>query len=282
MTSTDSRRIEIAALRRLGQRCGVTTWPVVLDLWTPAADGALGETDGALGEARADARDRADHDDATLDRAITEAGLSDSSGPTLWAELVVGVLAHPDRELEIRGFAAESTVRACVARRGHDHVLAVRRGDHIDLALIPVPDINALAGAVRATCGPHDALDFAETSVPTRELTERFGHCADTLDVGAALRAWGAADAHAIRVADALLSCDVRWEIVATTRADGVLTQTSGAIGIIDSRAGRILMGLSRSPDDRLWTTITPGTGHRIGAAVDRLIDTLPGRRWFP
>ncbi|OPX14051.1 ESX secretion-associated protein EspG [Gordonia sp. i37] len=275
VTSTDSRRIEIAVLRRLGQRCGVTTWPVVLDLWTPAADGAHSET-------RADARDGADHDDATLDRAITEAGLSDSSGPTLWADLVVGVLAHPDRELEIRGFAAESTVRACVARRGHDHVLAVRRGDHIDLALIDVRDTNALAGVVRAMCGPHDALDFTETSVPTRELTERFGHCADAPGVVAALRAWGATAADAIRVADALLACDVRWEIVATSRADGLFTQTSGAIGIIDSRAGRILMGLSRSPDDRLWTTITPGTGHRIGAAVDRLIDTLPGRRWFP
>lgn len=275
VTSTDSCRLEIAVLRRLGQRCGVTTWPVVLDLWTPAADGAHSETG-------ADTRGLADHDDATLDRAITEAGLVDSSGPTLWADLVLGVLAHPDRELEIRGFATDSTVRACVARRGHDHVLAVRRGDHLDLALLDVRDTNALAGVVRATCGPHDALDFTETSVPTRELAERFGHCADTAGVVAALRAWGATAADAIRVADALLSCDVRWEIVATSRAGGAFTQTSGAIGIIDSRAGRILMGLSRSPDDRLWTTITPGTGHRIGAAVDRLIDTLPGRRWFP
>ncbi|MDF3282333.1 ESX secretion-associated protein EspG [Gordonia sp. N1V] len=275
VTSTDSRRLEIAVVRRLGQRCGVTTWPVVLDLWTPAADGAHDEPRGI-------ARDLADPDNATLDRVIAQAGLFDSSGPTLWADTVLGVLAHPDRELEIRGFATESTVRACVARRGHDHVLAVRRGDHVELAVLDVRDTTALAGVVRATCGPHDALDFTETSVPTRELTERLGHCADAPGVVAALRAWGATAADATRVADALLSCDVRWEIVATSRADGVLTQTSGAIGIIDSRAGRILMGLSRSPDDRLWTTITPGTGHRIGAAVDRLIDTLPGQRWFP
>lgn len=63
VTSTDSRRLEIAVVRRLGQRCGVTTWPVVLDLWTPSADGAHGEPRGI-------ARDLADPDNATLDRVI--------------------------------------------------------------------------------------------------------------------------------------------------------------------------------------------------------------------
>ncbi|MGC4933629.1 ESX secretion-associated protein EspG [Gordonia sp. DT30] len=263
-TTTAPRHLEPAALRRLGELCGITTWPVVLDLWPVDDD----ETAHA-------------HSAAALDRVLDQCGVLTAGAPTVWTDTVLSVLARPDHELEIRRFASGSVVRATLARRGHDHVLAVRDGEVIELQVLDVVDAGTLGAVVRRLCGPHPPMDFGEVSVPTRELGERFGTCTDAAAVTAALRSWGATPSDAVRVADAFYSAGARWEIVAATRTGGTLIQTSGAIGIIDSGAGRILMGLSASPDARLWTTITPGSGYRIGQAVIRLIETLPGQRWF-
>lgn len=264
-TSTQPRRLEISVLRRFGQRCGVTSWPVVLDLWPDCDDAASAH------------RDAMAHD-----RVIEDADLMEAGGPTLWADTVLGVLAHPERQLEIRRFTPEGVVRICLARRGHDHVLAVRDAAGVDLRVVEVCDVAALAGIVRRLCGPPDAMEFAEVNVLTSELNEAMAVSDDASSISAALHFWGGRSSDVTRIADALITCHTRWEIVATAHVDGAVTQAGGALGIVDSRHGRILFGPSKSPDGRWWTTITPGSGHRIGQAVKRLTETLPHGGWFP
>ncbi len=51
---------------------------------------------------------------------------------------------------------------------------------------------------------------------------------------------------------------------------------------VIDSLSGRVVVSPLAGPDQRPWTTIFPGTGHRIAAAVTELLESLPcGRDWM-
>lgn len=260
-----SRRLDAALLARLGQRCGVGVWPVVLNLY-PAEEVAA---QAQVAAARAD-------DD------LQHLGLFDYGEPSEWAATVLGVLGCPERELEIRTFGPDGVRRVCVARRGVDHVLAVRTGDDVDIRLVDIVDMMGLAELVRGLCGSADPLSFNSFSYPSDDFTERLSRCSDHHELASALYGMGAEAATASRVAAALARCRMRTEMVAVSRFDGVVTQSSGAVGILDTDRGRILASPSRSPDNRVWTTLSSGSGHRIAQAVGLLIGTLPDERWFP
>ncbi|WP_238422600.1 ESX secretion-associated protein EspG [Gordonia sp. 'Campus'] len=260
---------DAAVLRRVGERFGVQTWPVVLDL-TGAAES---------GSAATSVRE--------TDAVIDELGLVEHGEPSPWTATILRVLARPQREIEIRSYAESGVRRICLARNGHDHVVAVRWGDRIELSVVDVADPATLAALVRAQFDADVAervppAEFTAFSAPADEVVTRLGRCASGAETTDALHALGATPADAMVVSSAFASCRTRTEIVASMNEDGRFAQSSGAIAVFDTDRGRIVTSPSKSPDGRVWTTLSPGSGHRIAQAVGLLIETLPGGTWMP
>lgn len=279
ITNDAAMTLDAAVLRRLGERFGVQTWPVVLDLGHVAEDRG---TD-------ADSRPAAETD---ADAAIAALELVEHGEPTAWAATLLRVLAQPRREIEIRSYTADSVRRICLARNGHDHVLAKRTERRVDVSLVDVVDVDALAAVVRAqfdssgsVASGSDGLqpaEFSAFSAPADEVVDRLARCRTGTETTDALHALGATPADAVVVSAALASCRTRTEIVASMNEDGRFAQSSGAVAIFDTERGRVVSSPSKSPDGRVWTTFSPGTGHRIAQAVSLLIETLPDGKWMP
>ncbi|UEA58180.1 ESX secretion-associated protein EspG [Gordonia otitidis] len=277
-TAARGGQVEVATLRRVGARLGVACWPVVLDM--------LEVDDDAY---------RASRTDAAADVRIAELGIIDDvDDPVPWLAAALRVLGCPDHELEIRTFTESGTIRACLATCGDEHVFAVRIDDTVEISVVELRDVADVCAVVRKHCTrmadngsvdsesrPSAALRFAALACPCDELADRLGRCRRTDDVTHALTRLGMSSADAGTVARALSDVVRRTEIVAVSHRDGLHTQSPGALGIIDTSRGRIVAGPSRSPDGRVWTTLSPGSGHRIGQAVGLLIETLPDGAWF-
>lgn len=264
---------DAAVLCRLGERFGVQTWPVVLDLGNVAAESDTGN-------------DSANVTQADPDAVIAALELVEHGEPTPWASTVLRVLAQPQREIEIRSYTDDAVRRICVARNGHDHVLVTRTGRRVDVTVVDVADVEALAAVVRAQ---FDALEsaaepaeFTAFAAPSDEVVDRLGRCRAGTETTDALHALGAAPADAVVVSAGFASCRTRTEVVASMNEDGRFAQSSGAVAIFDTERGRIVSSPSKSPDGRVWTTFSPGTGHRIAQAVSLLIETLPDGKWMP
>ncbi|MFE0750245.1 ESX secretion-associated protein EspG [Gordonia sp. NPDC058843] len=276
ITDDAAMTLDAAVLRRLGERFGVQTWPVVLDL------GNVSENPCASTET--ESRALADGD---ADVTITALDLIEHGEPTAWAATVLRVLAQPRREIEVRSYSDGSVRRIYLARNGHDHVLAKRTDRRVDVTVVDVADVGALAAVVRAQFDAFGAevsspVDFTAFSAPSDEVVDRLGRCRTGTDTTDALHALGATPADAAVVSAALASCRTRTEIVASMNEDGRFAQSSGAVAVFDTERGRIVCSPSKSPDGRVWTTFSPGTGHRIAQAVSLLIETLPDGKWMP
>ncbi|MEO9329835.1 ESX secretion-associated protein EspG [Gordonia aurantiaca] len=247
----------VSELRGLGERFGVQTWPVVLD---PTL--------------------RSDRADDAVEPATVASELIDHDEPVPWLATVLRVLSKPDREIEMRSFAQNGIRRVCLARRGYEHVLAERNGDRVALTVLESADLDTVAGTIRARFEDVPACEFTAFSAPTDELVDRLGECRTSTEITDALFTLGAPFADAAVAGAALASCRVRTEIVATSDEDGRFAQSSGAVAVFDTARGRVVSSPSKSPDGRVWTTLSPGSGHRITQAVRLLVETLPTGTW--
>ena len=277
VTAEDRAVMGVDVLRRLGELSGVQTWPVVLDIRT-AHEGV---------------RELADAN-AAADGELADLGIIREAGePVAWAAVALRVLAAADRQIEIRTVrsaglsSSEPGIpqmrRICLARNGHDHVLARRDGATVDVRTINVTSEGDVATTIaRELDEQTPRAAFAAFGAPADELAARLSGCATAQDAADALHALGAPGSDAVAIASALMSCHSRSEIVAISRSDGVSTQSSGAVAVFDTERGRIVASPSKSPDGRVWTTLSPGGGHRIGQAIGLLIETLPEGRWMP
>lgn len=249
------------ALIRLGRAGGVCTWPSVLDLNSPAAEAE-------------ESRDRIEEM-----RAI---GLVDAlTRPTPWTEATLAVLGKPEAQIDI--CITDETVvhRACLARRGPDHVFAVRCGDTIELSAPRIVDLEDIGRVVGSVFGPAEAARFAGISVPAGELRDRLDRCECVDDYTACFCAVGATRSDARTMSLAFETCHARGELVATTTVDGVRTESSGTVSVYDTDHGRIIAEPSIARDGRMWTTIAPGSCERMGHAVNQLLDTMRGPGWM-
>ncbi|GAC51565.1 ESX secretion-associated protein EspG [Gordonia amicalis] len=262
-THDDPVALDAAVLLRLGDRFGVQTWPVVLDMPVSAEDESA---------QRVADRER--------DAAIAALGLVDHDEPVPWLATVLRVLSQPQREIEIRSFTDTGVRRMCLARRGYEHVLAERAGEWLDLAVVEVADLDAVADIVRSRFDDAAACEFTSFSVPTDELVDSLGRSGTGTEVTDALYTLGVPLSDAVVISSAFASCRVRTEIVASSNEDGRFSQSSGALAVFDTARGRIVSSPSKSPDGRVWTTLSPGSGHRIAQAVRLLIETLPDGTW--
>ncbi|MFT4043021.1 MAG: ESX secretion-associated protein EspG [Gordonia sp. (in: high G+C Gram-positive bacteria)] len=256
--------IDVAVLRRIGYRFGVTGWPIVLDMLPTDTD--------------IDATMTAD-----IDEQIVRGGLLDREGePQWWLATALRVLSYPDRELEIRSFTESGVGRALLARRGHEHVFAVRTDGHVTVRPVDISTTDDIGAIVRRHCGElgREPIAFTTIAHPTVELADRLSRCHGAAAAASALHALGMPGPDAAVVARAFAETCSRTEIVAIARDAGVFTQAAGALGIFDSDRGRIVVSPSRSPDGRVWTTLSSGSGHRIAQTVGLLVETLPEGWW--
>ncbi|MEU0540304.1 ESX secretion-associated protein EspG [Nocardia sp. NPDC005978] len=193
------------------------------------------------------------------------------------------VLAQPDRELAARIVTPDGLVRLCVARRGEAHAVAVRRDDRFTIQPLWTDGSgSSLARPILellGSCPPAEVVNFSATAA---ELAERFDAAAAAADYTNVFYALGMNETDATAYGLALGSCHAHAEVVAYAYTDGVTERSPGAAVVYDTARGRIASALGVAPDQQLWSTLTPGTDHRIAQAITTLIESLPGRRWLP
>ncbi|MCU1643409.1 MAG: secretion-associated protein EspG [Nocardia sp.] len=192
------------------------------------------------------------------------------------------VLAQPDRELAVRIVASEGQVRVCLARRGEEHVLAVRRGDSVEIrSTWSDGSGESLARPILDALGPCPPADVASFSALSTDLAERFDTAMTSEDYASTVYSLGVADTDATAYGLALSSCHSYAEVVAYAYADGITDRSPGAVVVYDTARGRIVAAPGVAPDQQVWSTLTPGTEHRIAQAMSALIEQLPGGRWL-
>ncbi|WP_043647726.1 ESX secretion-associated protein EspG [Nocardia thailandica] len=255
------------ALLAVADRLGVQTLPLVL---------AAGPRQDTIDAWRA-ARDRAVAD---LTAAGTFDGYGDVTGDLADA---LYTLTQPDAELSGRSYRADGTTRICVARRGTRHATAVRTGDEFEIATTGIDGSDRelarlLLGAL-PDCPP---AEVAAASVAADDLARRLDAADTTTDYVDAMYALGIAAHDAAVLGAAFGSCHGYAEIVAAVHHDGLTTRAPGAVAVYDTARGRIVVAPTTAPDGQVWSTITPGTDHRLTQAVGALLEGLPGGRWLP
>lgn len=259
--------LDATRLPALRAELGVQTWPAVLD------ESGLARTAPAGVDAGADA-------------------LPD------WLVEGLRVLGHPLCHIEIRTVDDGSGCvrRTCIAAGPGRVVEATIREEEIGEegeggAVIGFRDLGApadflrdgpvlLAAAVRGAFGDADVPRFGSITAPRDHIldilrqTTGLGAAAVRETVADGLRRLGV-DTPDARVAAAFAAASRRSEVVAYA-AEGVVPYRSpGAIGVFEATGGRIVASAAAAADGRMWTTLSPGTGHRIEQAVTLLLEPL-------
>ncbi|MGW4248532.1 ESX secretion-associated protein EspG, partial [Nocardia sp. NPDC004722] len=191
-------------------------------------------------------------------------------------------LSAPDRELAMRVHGADGAARVCVARRAEHHAVAIRRGDTLDIhPLWSDGSGDSLSRPLLDALGPCPPADLAAFSAESLELAERLDAATTSADYANTVYNLGVPDADATAYGLALSSTTSHAEIVAYAYADGLTDRSPGAVAVYDTARGRIVAAPGVAPDQQLWSTLTPGSDHRIAQSISTLIDSLPGGRWL-
>ncbi|MFC9966104.1 ESX secretion-associated protein EspG [Nocardia ignorata] len=254
-------------LLTLTDRLGVQTLPTVLAVWPQweTYDELLSAREHALAELRADGSvDAYGEVSSELSDALT-------------------ALANPERELVVRVYGADETVRMSLVRRGERHAFAIRRGDDFEISSIWSDGSGAaLARPILEGLGRCDAAQVESFSAPAGEVAQRLDGATESVDYADAVYALGVRGRDATAYGLAFGSCRSFAEIVAYAHEDGITTSSPGAVVVYDTAHGRIAAAPGSAPDQRAWSTVTPGTDHRVAQAIAGLVESLPGGRWMP
>ncbi|MFC4124738.1 ESX secretion-associated protein EspG [Nocardia rhizosphaerae] len=255
------------SLLAVADRLGVQTLPLVLAVgpeqdsfaaWQAARDEAVaGLTAGGVFDEYGD----------------VEPGLADA----------LFTLAKPEAELAARSYGGNGQRRICLARRGTQHAVATRAGSAFE---ITAPWIDGsereLTRLLLTALTPCPRAEIGTVSVAADDLARRLDAATTTSDYVDAMYALGI-DAHEATVLGAAFgSCHGYTEITAAIHHDGLTTRAPGAVAVYDTARGRIVVAPMTAPDGQVWSTITPGTDHRLTQAIGALLEGLPGGRWLP
>lgn len=198
------------------------------------------------------------------------------------------VLERPDIEVELRAMHDDRMRRAVVARRGGEHVLAVRRDEEVVIQGIwsqgnSLDDV--VAGPLWAALRPSPE----ETAPPPAE----FEAVTMTLKQAEALAAHPPGDM--IRELRGQLGVDLptarllnevsqysgqRAEIVMRESRGIESVQTPAGVLVADTSMGRVISAVRRSGPN-LAVTFGPGSYPRFKSAMADLVGLTPSRNWF-
>ena len=232
---------------------------------------------------------------STLGRPDVEVAL-DVSRPNGQADRLAGpppLFEAPSDPLEaaeaLRVWRANGAARraAAVCRRDGSWVAAARVwqvGDEpLDEIVVSPLGRAAIGAVINDLIGPGQPADFDGINIETAVLNPIISDwqarpgmdlVTELVDVGLTLPqariVAGAGDATATRASLTAIEYSVEGPHFAPH-----------GISVIDTLSGRVLVSPVAGPDQRPWTTIFPGTGHRIATAVTELLESLPcGRGW--
>lgn len=184
-------------------------------------------------------------------QGLRERGLAGPSGPDPEAARLLGLLARPSRQLELRG-SWSRPVWAVAAMDAGAGVIAVRQDATITLAAC-----SSLPSALHdvlpaAPPGPGRAASVPSTSLAAALAQRRTG-------LRAALMAQDVPAPEAGLLQRMLAPGPGRAQVVAlTTDAAGIARRAGGVLGILDGPRGRYLMTRLLGVDDVEWITIAP------------------------
>ncbi|MFW0797738.1 ESX secretion-associated protein EspG [Gordonia sp. CPCC 205515] len=265
-TTSDTRvTVSADALWRVGELIDVQIWPSVLNM-SLAYDTI---------EAYQDGMRRAEDE-------LRGAGLLGPEGVDDGLHLALQVLTRSECGLQARIFGTDGVRRVALARRGRDHVLALRFGDSITIETVAVDGVQTAAQRIIACLGDATAADVGSISAPTGDVVRRLDEATTPAGYTDALYALGADEREAMKLGTALADCHGYTEIVAVESWEGRTQQSSGAVVVYETVRGRVVGSPSVSPDGQMWTTLSAGSGHRIKQAIGLLVETLPSGQWMP
>ncbi|WP_158636116.1 ESX secretion-associated protein EspG [Tsukamurella sputi] len=188
------------------------------------------------------------------------------------------VLSAPQVRIEARA-TGTMDARLCLARSGHLTARVVRAAG---TATVDLPHCDGtadrlavLVAPVLGTASPADPAVAASFPAEAGRAALRAG---DEGEIAAALRAIGV-DADAARLIG---------RVFARSRRSVEFTVHAGAhrcgsvVAVIDSPAGRVVVRTAGEPDAGTWISVAEGSAHRIGRALRRACEELPGGGWTP
>ncbi|MDF0531748.1 ESX secretion-associated protein EspG [Tsukamurella sp. 8F] len=190
----------------------------------------------------------------------------------------LALLAAAEVRLEVR-VADPLGTHLCLGRSGETTVRAVRRG-----ATLTVDFPHCDGTAVRLYRLVEAALPevwgaerCATACFPTEEGVEVLS-CDDASRMAAGLRSLAVPAAAASRLAHVLTRAETAVEC--TLEAAGRPLRST--VAVIDAPVGRVVATTAPAADGRLWTAVAEGSAHRIGLALRRACEELPGGAWLP
>lgn len=198
-------------------------------------------------------------------------GLADATGPAPEPARLLGLLAAPRRQLELRAWFGRP-VRALAAERDGDGALAVRRDGHVELHATGTP-AHAIgttlperpAGRGRAVSLPTDALAAVLAATdggrpPAGVITGTYGYATPSSeDTALVARLVGGRGGRA-QVAAVVYD---RWG--SPRRPDGHLT-------VLDTPDGRYRLTRSTAGDGTEWSTLAPVDDRSLHAVLSELL----------
>ncbi|OBC15479.1 hypothetical protein A5784_28460 [Mycobacterium sp. 852013-50091_SCH5140682] len=249
-------------LHAVGTRLGIAEFPVVL---------AMRPRHGTIG-----ALERA-YDAAG--RSLTSRGFLHAGGVLPELAELVQILRRPAHELALRLVTPDGVARVCVARAGSMCVSARRIGNAVTLR--PLGSRIGLAELIRAVTAELPAAEPAAVDgfgAPTDELAECLNGGHDETFLTDRLRALGAGQQVALTLGAAFASRLAFGEIVchALDPSTDRVVRTPGAVAVFYTKRGRLVCAPSLSPTGQLWTTIKPGSDHRVAQSVSQLAELAP------
>jgi hypothetical protein len=252
-------------LRVVGGRVGVTDFPTVL---------AMRPRHGTV---------------ETLVRAtelavqrLTAHRLLDDGGVSPELAGMTQALGRPPWALAMRLVTPAGIARLIVVPHTGGWVLARRIGHEITLR--EAGHRCGLDSAVRLLLAELPAaapLEVDAFGAPTAALADCLTGTHATSAIADRLRGLGAGPHVAVTLASAFAARQAFAEIVChwlDVTSDRIVT-APGAVAVFYTGRGRLIAAPSTSPSGQLWTTLKPGSDHRIGQAISQLAEFAP-RGW--
>lgn len=233
------------------------------------------------------AADQAVVDDQTVP-VLIESGLLSIDGtvePSLLKWL--RVLERPEIDVALRAVEGDRMRRAVLARRGEEHVLALRRNDEVVIQGVwshgqTVDEVMCAPLWAALRVGPD------QPAPPPAEMESMTLSWAEVKELASGdsgnnlrwLRDHGADPATAKVLNEMSTYSGQRAELVIHQDRGITTFQTPAGVGVADTSAGRIVSAVRRQ-GSQFYVTFGPGTYARFRAAMADLVEMTPTKSWF-
>ncbi|GAA1910062.1 ESX secretion-associated protein EspG [Williamsia serinedens] len=236
---------------------GLQTMPTVLRIEETADDGLTVSS-------------RADAVASLVGRGV----IDDAGHVDLHVRAILTATANPDWLVEMRRIDVTQILRVCLVASGDRRFFLSRNGSQfVAREVVAGDDARLLRSEVGALIGETAGAVVPEVRYPSHVLDRALHGCIDETDHAAAFFALGLAESAARVLAASLCDSVGQTEIVAM--AGDPVRRT--VIAVFDTQRGRVLSVATPSVSGERWTSIAPGDGGRVAAALRQLAHTLPG-----